>query len=119
MYRGDMPVRAMYWRGPMGSWCHELLDYECAAAYRRTFLGRVHAMLTLRQSPQAVRLQVNASGSTWWLTGRRILEVAPYRYNLYSNPHESTAIPFAPGTDPLLIRDRTRAFAHAFCGAEP
>jgi hypothetical protein len=64
MYRGDMPVRAMYWRGPMGSWCHELLDYVCAAAYRRTFLGRVHAMLTLRQSPQAVRLQVSASAST-------------------------------------------------------
>jgi hypothetical protein len=43
MYRGDMPVRAMNGRGPMGSWCHELLDYVCAAAYRRTFLGRVHA----------------------------------------------------------------------------
>src|SRR6266550_8173035 len=27
------------------------------------------------------------------LTGRRILEVAPYGYNLYSNPHESTAFP--------------------------
>ena len=79
MYRGDMPVGAMYWRGPMWSWCHELLDYECAAAYRLTFLGRVHAMLTLRQSPQAVRLQVNASASTCRLTGRRILEVAPYR----------------------------------------
>src|SRR6476619_5044265 len=49
-----------------------------------------------------------------WLTGRRILEVAPYGYNLYSNPHESTAIPYAPGTDPLVIRDRTGAFAHAF-----
>jgi hypothetical protein len=71
-------------------------------------------MLTLRQSPQAVRLQVVASASTCWLTGRRILEVAPYWYNLYSNPHESTAIPFAPGTDPLFVRDRTRAFAHAF-----
>ncbi|MEA2705746.1 MAG: hypothetical protein QOH22_534, partial [Gemmatimonadaceae bacterium] len=43
MYRGDMPVRAMYWRGPMGSWSHELLDYVCEAAYRLTFLGRVHA----------------------------------------------------------------------------
>ena len=114
MYRGDMAVRAMCGHGPVWSWSHELLDYVCAAAYRRTFLGRVHAMLTLRQSPQAVRLQVGASASTCWLTGRRILEVAPYRYNLYSNPHESTAIPFALGIDPLFVRDRTRAFAHAF-----
>src|ERR1700687_1071707 len=114
MDRGDVAVRAMCGQGPVGSWSHELLDYVCAAAYRRTFLGRVHAMLTLRQSPQAVRLQVSASASTWWLTGRRILEVAPYRYNLYSNPHESTAIPFAPGPDPLFVRDCTGAFAHAF-----
>jgi len=56
------------------------MDYECSAAYRLTLLGRVHAMLILRRSPQAVRLQVQASASTCWLTGRRILEVAPYRY---------------------------------------
>jgi len=64
MYRGDMPGRAMWRRGPMRSWSHELLDYECAAAYRRTLLGRVHAMLILRRTPQAVRLQVHASVST-------------------------------------------------------
>src|SRR5207237_1500895 len=33
------------------------------------------------------------------LTGRRILEVAPYGYNLYPNPHESTAFPHAAGVD--------------------
>src|SRR2546421_11564639 len=47
------------------------------------------------------------------LTGRRILEVAPYGYNLYPNPHESTAFPHATGVDPVAVRDRPCAPAHA------
>src|ERR1700682_2951823 len=46
------------------------------------------------------------------LTGRRILEVAPYGYNLYSNPHESTAFSHATGPDPVAVRDRSGIFAH-------
>src|SRR6266566_4859374 len=40
------------------------------------------------------------------LTGRRILEVAPYGYNLYPNSHESTAFPHATGVDPVAVCDR-------------
>src|SRR6266568_9568117 len=47
------------------------------------------------------------------LTGRRILEVAPYGYNLYPNPHESTAFPHAIGVDPVAVRDRPCTPAHA------
>src|SRR5205085_1617230 len=46
------------------------------------------------------------------LTGRRILEVAPYGYNLYPNPHESTAFPHAAGVDPVAVRDRPCARTH-------
>src|ERR1700693_213245 len=46
------------------------------------------------------------------LTGRRILEVAPYGYNLYPNPHESTAFSHATGPDPVAVRDRSGFFAH-------
>src|SRR6266576_1150978 len=46
------------------------------------------------------------------LTGRRILEVAPYGYNLYPNPHESTAFPHATGPDPVAIRDHSGPVAH-------
>src|SRR5439155_20295394 len=46
------------------------------------------------------------------LTGRRILEVAPYGYNLYPNPHESTAFPHGTGVDPVAVRDRPCTPAH-------
>src|SRR3984893_15454756 len=46
------------------------------------------------------------------LTGRRILEVAPYGYNLYPNPHESTAFSHATGPDPVTVRDHSAFFAH-------
>src|SRR3954467_10627984 len=49
-----------------------------------------------------------------WLTGRWILEVAPYGYNLYPNPHESTAFPHATGADPLAVCDRPRSRPHRF-----
>ena len=57
-------------------------DYQCEAACPRSLPRRLHAVSFLRRTPQAVRLQVHASASTLWLTGRRILEVAPYGYNL-------------------------------------
>src|SRR5437762_5044082 len=47
------------------------------------------------------------------LTGRRILEVAPYGYNLYPNPHESTAFPHATGADPVAVCDRPCAGPHS------
>src|SRR3954471_23311007 len=46
------------------------------------------------------------------LTGRWILEVAPYGYNLYPNPHESTAFPHATGAHPLAVCDRPRSGPH-------
>src|SRR6476619_546606 len=45
--------------------------------------------------------------------GRRILEVAPYGYNLNLNPHESTPVPHASRPDPVVVRDRTGVSAHA------
>src|SRR5712672_1667791 len=47
------------------------------------------------------------------LAGRRILEVAPYGYNLYSNPHESTAFPHATGPDPVAVRHHSGPVAHS------
>jgi hypothetical protein len=60
MNRGDVAVRNVCVRGPVWSWWHELLDYECAAAYRRTLLCGCSHSVILRRSPQAVRLQVHA-----------------------------------------------------------
>ena len=81
MYRGDLAVGALR-RGPLGSRNHQLLDYMYGLRTCWSLPKRLHAVLILRRSPQAVRLQVHASVSTRCLTARRILEVAPYGYNL-------------------------------------
>src|SRR5438034_10526172 len=52
------------------------------------------------------------------LTGRQILEVAPYGYNLYPNPHESTAFPHATGVDPVAVCDRPCARSDPVVGRD-
>jgi hypothetical protein len=77
-----LPVGCARWRSPVGTRIHELWDLQVRGCVPATLPRRLHAVFFLRRMPQAVRLQVHASASTLWLTGRRILEVAPYRYNL-------------------------------------
>src|SRR6266480_745806 len=107
MYRADVSVRAR-WRGPMWSRTHFFGNYLCEAACLRFFA----ATAARRMNPATDAAGGASSGPCErvnpQLTGRRILEVAPYGYNLYPNPHESTAFPHATGVNPLAVRDRAR-----------
>ena len=100
-----MPSRRMGW-GPMLPCTHFLGITKvrgCVPAI--SSLCRLHAIeSSLRQSPQAVRLQVHANWSLF-VDSLLILEVASSGYNLYLTPHESTALPHATGADPVAIRD--------------
>src|SRR5256886_11371741 len=107
MYRADVSVRAR-WRGPMWSRTHffwELPVRGCVPAFFAATAAR-------RMNPATDAAGGASSGPCErvnpQLTGRRILEVAPYGYNLYPNPHESTAFPHATGVNPLAVRDRAR-----------
>ena len=80
--RWRLPVGCARWRDPVGARIHEFWVLQVRGCVPATLPRRLHAVSFLRRMPQAVRLQVHASVSTLWLTGRRILEVAPYGYNL-------------------------------------
>src|SRR6185437_12094869 len=83
-------------------------NYLCEAACPRLFA----ATAARRINPATDAAGGASSGPcervNHQLAGRRILEVAPYGYNLYPNPHESTAFPHATGPDPVAVRDRPR-----------
>src|SRR5450759_5021871 len=74
-------------------------NYLCEAACLRLFA----ATAARRVNPATDAAGGASSGPCEQVnpqsTGRRILEVAPYGYNLYSNLHESTAFPHATGPD--------------------
>src|SRR4029077_1860710 len=87
-------------------------NYLCEAACPRLFA----ATAARRINPATDAAGGASSGPSErvnpQLAGRRILEVAPYGYNLYPNPHESTAFSHATGPDPVAVRDRSSIFAH-------
>src|SRR3954469_21469957 len=103
MYRGVLPVRARV-RGPVRSRIHFFWELV---------RGRVPA-------PHVFPATDAAGGASSGpckrvkpcLTGCWILEVAPYGYNLYPIPHESTAFPHATGSDPVAVCDRARSRPH-------
>src|SRR6266566_4115361 len=105
MYRGDLPVRTPV-RGPVRSRIHFFWEFPVR--------GCVPAIIcrdgcTPYQSCDGCRRRCvfrSMRARQPQLTGRRILEVAPYGYNLYPNPHESTAFPHATGVDPVAVCDR-------------
>src|SRR5712671_4372936 len=111
MYRGDLPVRTTV-RGPVRSGTHFFGIFLCEAACLRLFA----ATAARRINPATDAAGGASSGPCErvnpQLTGRRILEVAPYGYNLYSNPHESTAFPHATGSHPVAVCHRPRSRTH-------
>ncbi len=110
------------WRcaaGDADRWGRELIffgNYLCEAACPRLFA----ATAARRINPATDAAGGASSGPcervNRQLTGRRILEVAPYGYNLYSIPHESTAFPHATGPDPVAVRHCPGPRAHTFVG---
>src|SRR6266404_6924820 len=101
--------------GDADRWGRELIffgNYLCEAACLRIFA----ATAARRVNPATDAAGGASSGPCErvnpQLTGRRILEVAPYGYNLYPNPHESTAFSHATGPDPVAVRDRSGILAH-------
>src|SRR5437868_14838417 len=115
MDRGDCLMPSMYgagvsmrarWRGPMLSGTH-FFGYSCARL--RACDGFFAATAARRVIPATFAAGGASSGPSErvnpQLTGRQILEVAPYGYNLYPNPNESTAFPHATGADPVAVCD--------------
>src|SRR5215212_1563887 len=97
----------------MRSRIHELWVFRCGGCERGESPGAA------RRVDSATVVAGGASSGPSepdqpWSTDRRILEVAPYGYNLYLNPHESTPVPYASGPDPLVVRDRASASPHSF-----
>src|SRR3954468_1658660 len=113
MYRGVLPVRARV-RGPVRSRIHFFWEFPVRGCVPAIFCSRARA--ARRVFPATDAAGGASSGPCKrvkpCLTGCWILEVAPYGYNLYPIPHESTAFPHATGSDPVAVCDRARSRPH-------